>query len=504
MKLAYDLFFNGKCCGTSWAAMRQCPDGTVKIDCYQRMERVDAIGMPAFKKRSSYRFTSTGGLVCGRMEDSFGGTKEFEIDGETLHVKDREAPLQGRTDLVIEANMAPLTALQLKHFLGNRPGTFRALLPETGALVPYSLELKDGRLVSSMGETIELADDGAISEVTYKVKEFKVVRSRRPLPKWTRNWVTSRPTYVPPADLLLEDHVLATPDKEVEATSVTPGTPIKPRAAAVFIGGTGAYSRHGFAGRIDLGYHQLLDDLARYGIASVRYEKFDRRAATLEEAEELLDFTTLGQDAERWLDWLNNQAWAAGLAKILIGHSLGGMVALDIATRRPDLAAVVLLNAPGRSLRAVTEAQHAWLMANLGLSGKSEEEMTALRKTFLAALETDQPWNDAIDGRLQPFKRKWRLYKSILDIDPAELAKRSSCPVVIVQAGKDIQVAASDAGRLAEAATSPGRRVTLIEPPDLDHLLKRATKEGIAAMTAYADRRRRIPKDLIRRIARSI
>lgn len=140
-------------------------------------------------------------------------------------------------------------------------------------------------VLTAMGETIDLADDGTISEIAYKVEEFEVLRSRRPLPQLR---TTSRPS-----------------------GAWSPA---------------GEKRSHGFAGRIDLGYHQLLDDLARYGIASVRYEKFDRRAASVEEAEELLDFTALGQDAERWLDWLHQQPWAAGLPKILIGHSLGGRV----------------------------------------------------------------------------------------------------------------------------------------------------------------------------------
>lgn len=504
MNLAYDLSFKGRRCGTSWAAMRRTSDGYVEIDCFQRMERVDAIGMPAFRKRSFYRFTSAGALLSVRMEDSFGGHREFTAEGRHLRIKDREISLQEPIDLIIESNVVPLVALQLNHFLGTRTGDYHALLPETGAVVPYSLERTDGGLVSSMGEFITLGEDGLIAEITYKVGEFKVVRSHRPLPRWSKDWKAARPAYVPPQDILVMDHALVGADKEVEATCVRPGSPVAARAVAVFVGGTGAHSRHGFAGMIDLGYHQFLDDLARLGIASVRYEKFDRRAVTLEEAEEQLDFATIAHDAERWLDWLSGQDWASGLPKVVIGHSLGGMVALDLATRRADVAALVLLNAPGRSLRAVTESQHQWLMANLGLSDKSEEDMTSLRAALLAALESDASWSDAIDGRLQPLKRKWRLYKSILDIDPAALASRGSCPMVIVQGGKDVQVAASDAERLAEAATAAGRRVTFIQAPDLDHLLKRATKDGLGAMMAYADRRRKIPKALIRRIARHL
>jgi len=62
-------------------------------------------------------------------------------------------------------------------------------------------------------------------------------------------------------------------------------------------------------------------------------------------------------------------------------------------------------------------------------------------------------------------------------------------------------VSPSDARRLFDAASLPAQ---LIEKTELDHLLMRNRKDGLAAIKAYRDRRRRIPVLLIRRLAQAI
>jgi pimeloyl-ACP methyl ester carboxylesterase len=215
-----------------------------------------------------------------------------------------------------------------------------------------------------------------------------------------------------------------------------------------------------------------------------------------------LDFDTLCGGAGRWLDWLGGGDWCAGLPKVVIGHSLGGMVALALANRRPEIDCAVLLSTPGRPFRRIIAEQHDWLHAQLGLSEESTADAKALHQALIAALEQDTPWSEAtVDPRLLPWKRQHRLYRSILDLDPRELIQVGRCPLLIVHGGKDVQVTVEDARLLLRAAQSAGRHATLTEQPELDHLLRRGTSQGLAALGAYGDRRRRVPLRVLKEIA---
>ncbi|MGE5506826.1 MAG: alpha/beta hydrolase [Actinomycetota bacterium] len=476
--LAYDIRFRGTLCGTSWA--RLLPGAEPVIECAQRMEDVPAIGLRKSQKRSLHRFTAAGRPLGGWIEDSFGNRVEY-------------GPVDD-VDLVLEANMFPLTACLLKFFHGIGGGRYRALLPETGETIPYTLSARDGGLESSLGERIILGADGLIAAVSFPTAEFAVERSIRRFPAW-RSGKTVRRGYQPPADLLVEE-------VSADGVSATCVRAAQPKAVAVFVGGTGVYDRHGFTARLDLGYHRILDELARLGVASVRYERLDRPCASLAEAETRLDFDTLCDGAGRWLDWLGRQHWCTGLPKIVIGHSLGGLVALALASQREDIDGAVLLSTPGRPFRRILAEQNDWLHAQLGLSEQSTADADALHQALIGALEQDAPWSeDTVDPRLLPWKRQQRLYRSILDLDPCDFVRVGRCPLLLVHGGKDVQVPLQDARSILLAAHAVGRHATLAEQPELDHLLRRSTSQGLAALATYSDRRRRVPARVLKQIA---
>lgn len=479
--LAYDIRFRDVLCGTSWA--RLLPGNEPVIECGQRMNDVPAIGLRKARKRSFHRFTAEGRPLGGWMEDSFGNRVEY-------------GPAEG-ADLVLESNMFPLTAYLLKLFHGTGGGRHLALLPETGETIPYTLSAKDGGLESSLGERIVIGADDLIAAVSFPAAEFTVERCARRFPAW-RPGKAVRRGYRPPPDLLVQE-------VSIDGIAATCVRPAQPKAVAVFIGGTGVYDRHGFTTRLDLGYHQVLDGLARLGVASVRYEKLDHSCASLAEAEERLDFNALYDGAGRWLDWLGRQDWCAALPKVVIGHSLGGMVAMSLATQRQDIDGAVLLSTPGRPFRRIIAEQHDWVSAQLGLSEPSAADARALHRALIAALEQDVSWGeDTVDPRLLPWKRQRRLYRSILDLDPCELVRAGRCRLLVVHGGRDVQVPVEDARRLRDAALAASRSVRLLERADLDHLLRRSVTGGLRGLADYGDRRRKVPVRLLRVLAASI
>lgn len=490
--LAYDLYFKDTLCGTSWARLEEKPRSkTIVIECFQRMNDIEAIGLRKFRKHSVYRLTRDGVFKSARIKDSFGNEVSFDAS---------DILARGRIDLVLERNQTPLLALYLKRFLGTEDGTYQALIPETGQVISYRLTASGRALESSLGERLVLDGNGVIKEVVFKPSEFTVRRCKRPLPRWQPFKKSPGTSYAPPQDLISKDIVLL----DVEASCVRPRPPSKSFAAGVFIGGTGVYTRHGFTAQFDIGYHQLLDGLAHRGLASVRYEKFDRKAANLAQAEERQDFASLRKGAESWLDWLNDQPWARKLPRIVIGHSLGGLVALSLAARHKDIDAVIIMSTPGQSFRQIITSQRDWFLRHLPFSKRSKAELTRLQERLIATLEEDRPWALAeLDPQLQPLKRKLRLYRSVLDLDPLALVSKGTCPLLIVQGGKDVQVEPKDAERLMGAARAAGRPARLILDSELDHLLKKSNAQGIQAISLYGDKRRRVPASLIRLIAQS-
>jgi len=491
--LAYDLFFKDRLCATSWARLKTARgSGGIVIDCLQRMNDVPELGLRKLHKHSLYRINPKGRPSSVMIEDSTGNRVAYDIPVEIP---------QG-ADLILESNMVPLTAYFLKlwpQFL-NRP--INALIPETGERIPYRLDADRKRLRSNLGEGFSLDDGGIVSGVSYGDSRFKVRRCYRPCPSWNTSSWKSRAAYSSPSGLRVKEILLTSGGRKVDATLVRPGSLRPTMAAGVFIGGSGVHSRHGFVHGIDLGYHQLLDGLAANGLASVRFERFERGARNLAEAEERLDFQTLCGQAGIWLDWLDDQTWSTSLPRVVLGHSLGGLVALALSAKRQDIACAVVINTPGRSFRKILEFQHSWLMNVLSQPARSRRESNELHKSLLSALQGEAPWQDSgLDPRLLAIKRRFRLYKSLLDLDPLELVRMGRCPLLIVQAGQDVQVEPEDADRLKDAATSAGRMVRLLKPEGLDHLLKRNAAQGLDNVRAYADRKRRIPKSLIREIA---
>ena len=81
------------------------------------------------------------------------------------------------------------------------------------------------------------------------------------------------PRYKPPKDIRTRDLMVSDSILQIGGTLVAPGENVHRRTAAIFCAGSGTQDRHGFCGMIDLGYHQLLDGLARHGVVSLRYDK---------------------------------------------------------------------------------------------------------------------------------------------------------------------------------------------------------------------------------------
>jgi len=492
--ICFDLMFKGERCGSSWARCSVLNDGGKSIECRQVTFDNPSIGLSKSRRQSSYVFNATDKLISADLKDH---------NGNHVHI-DQDTSI----NFILEQNMMALSAMLLEGLKIQHHETLSALVPETGATIPYEVNCLGQTLQTSLKEAFSIGSDGRISTIQPSACDFVFERCQRRFPRWSLDNNPKPMHYRPPDTIRVQDTTLKiSPDGTAhrEATFVQPKTLGDMIASGVFIGGTGVYNRHGFTASFDIGYHQLLDDLAGEGIASLRYEKFDPTAISLEEAEGDLGFKELCTHATNALSWLSNKTSSKSQPKIAIGHSLGGLVALKLSAQQNDLDAIVLLSTPGRPLREILQEQQGWFLKESEMSKGAAKESSALSQVFIKALEDDAEWTlETVDARILAFKRKRKLYSTVLNLDPCKLVAQGQCPVIIVQGTTDVQVASEDANKLAKACEEAGRPYHLLLEDGLDHLLKRNTETGLKALRIYKDRRRRIPITLIRKIAKAV
>ncbi|MFN4297478.1 MAG: alpha/beta hydrolase [Brevundimonas sp.] len=251
-------------------------------------------------------------------------------------------------------------------------------------------------------------------------------------------------------------------------------TPVETQAAAVLIPGSGPTDRNGDqlpairAATLRL----LAEGLAGQGVATVRIDKRGvgaSAAATL--SEDALRFDHMVEDA---------RAGAADLTARtgrdcvwLMGHSEGGLVAQVAAADNPQVCGVVLLASAGRPAADVLREQLAALPQPM-----NDQAMHAL--TELEAGRTVEPvagLEALFRPSVQPYLISWFRH------DPRELAAAYERPMLIVHAGRDIQVGEADAEALA-AAQPNARRLDL---EGVNHVLKAAPADRAGNIAVYAD-----------------
>lgn len=254
-----------------------------------------------------------------------------------------------------------------------------------------------------------------------------------------------------------------------------PGSPV-----VVIIPGSGPTDRDGNSplGITAAPYRLLAEGLSARGVSSLRIDKrgmFGSKAAVADaNAATLPDYAA---DARGWATFAAKRAGVK--CAWLVGHSEGGLVALQAAQSPEGLCGVILISAPGRPLIEVMRAQFAANPANAPIMADATRMLDAV-----AAGGTVDPATLA-----EPLPRMFPLtvqrYLGALGrYDPAKLAAKAKVPVVVIQGTRDIQVSVADAKLIAAAA--PGAKLTLVD--GVNHVLKSVTTDDRGANAAtYAD-----------------
>lgn len=250
--------------------------------------------------------------------------------------------------------------------------------------------------------------------------------------------------------------------------------------AVVIIPGSGPTDRDGNSplGITAAPYRMLAEALAAKGVSSIRIDKrgmFGSKAAVADpNAATMADYAA---DARAWAKLAAKRTGTA--CAWLVGHSEGGVVALQAAQAADGICGVVLVSAPGRSLGDVMRAQFRANPANAPILDAALGMLDAVE----AGRTIDPATLPVPLGQMFPLPVQGYLSR-VVALDPAKLAASARVPIAIVQGDADLQVSvADDAKRLA--AANP--KATLAVVPGVNHVLKVVGSDVTANRRSYAD-----------------
>ena len=299
--------------------------------------------------------------------------------------------------------------------------------------------------------------------------------------------------------------------------------------AVLLLSGAGPQTRDlgvpGFSGYAP--FAELADALAAVGIASLRLD--DRGAGASGGAAFLHDGATERADARAALAWLGAHPAIDASALALVGHSDGGIRALELAVsappsghaRRstspsassppasappassppasvrpsrepptPTVRAVVTLGAPARSGRALAALQRARWQRGVGRTDRERATWDSVRPdaSRSGVMRTDRVGDDiALDALAasDPWLRDWLAH------DPAREVPAVTVPVLVVHGGTDGQVPVEDADALVALLRARATRtapVTQHIVPGVNHLLLHDASGDPRAYAALRER----------------
>jgi fermentation-respiration switch protein FrsA (DUF1100 family) len=242
-----------------------------------------------------------------------------------------------------------------------------------------------------------------------------------------------------------------------------------PFAAAVLVHGSGPHDRDETIGP-NKPFRDLAWGLASQGIAVLRYEK--RTHAHAPRMPALKDTLTLKEetidDALAAVAELRKNKEIDAKRITVIGHSLGAMVAPQIAARDQRIAGLILLAGNARPLEDLVLEQITYIKSLKGeLADKDRAELDELKKKVARVkdpkLSADTPAKELPLGAPTAYWLALRAYNQ------TATASRLTQPMLIVQGERDYQVTMDDFN-LWKKTLADRRNVTFRSYPKLNHL----------------------------------
>jgi len=217
--------------------------------------------------------------------------------------------------------------------------------------------------------------------------------------------------------------------------------------AVLIVPGPGLTSRDGrtVGAPIDNLYKDLSKAFTAAGMATFRYDRRGTGASTLEPGQQPT-WDDMVADAREALKYLGERGEIDGSRLAVVGHDMGGQIALKLAATDNRVKSVALVAVPGRPLVDV------WAEEFMALNGQATADTFRSIVTELVSTGT-MPARERIPAALQtvlPIGQD-ALYKSLFSVDPLADAAAVKVPVIMALGEKSTSIYHDDADRLAKA-----------------------------------------------------
>lgn len=192
-------------------------------------------------------------------------------------------------------------------------------------------------------------------------------------------------------------------------------------------------------------YQDVSQAVTDAGMAAFRYDRRGAGSSKLEPGQEVT-FDDMVSDARNALTYLSQRKGVDPSSLAVVGHDMGGVVAMRVAATDDRVKAVVLLSTPGRPLADVLAEQFA--AAHGPESGAAFRQVVADLKATgsLPDRSTLRPEHQSVLPAGQD-----ALLRAAFSIDPAADAAGVKVPTLVVTGKQSSAVGAADAARLAQA-----------------------------------------------------
>lgn len=435
---------------------------------------------------------------------------DLTFSGEGVTFEDGPTIPVNRRDLVILDNMIAAHYLTLLHRYkanGMPEYRFNAFVPQVMLALPATMSDKGGGRVRLSDGTAYLHRYhiviGSVFVELWVDDEGRLMRVSVPGQKivfFHQKAATFELTQEPPpasSDPAVVTEEVAFPSGDITLS----GAIRRPRMlehdgmpAVLFLSGSGRQDRDGKSadGPIHLKTSEILNFIAAAGCMVLSYD--DRGIGLSAGSVKPISFTDEVQDAGAALAFLTSHARVDRKHVFLIGHSSGAIVASKLAGGRSDLAGVVLMAAPGRPLREILVEQLENTLKLNNANAAQREAALKEQETFFDFLENYRQGQE-IPAPFLSRKDALMWLQELIRHDSLDDYARLTCPVLILQGGKDVQIREEDARRIAGTLKERGNdNVQLTVFPGLDHLFMPSSDGNIAN---YYDRERPISTQVL-------
>jgi pimeloyl-ACP methyl ester carboxylesterase len=210
-------------------------------------------------------------------------------------------------------------------------------------------------------------------------------------------------------------------------------------------------------------YQDLSKSITGAGLAAFRYDRRSMGTSKMEPGDQVT-FDDMVTDAHDALQFLSQRSGIDASNLAVVGHDIGGIIAMRLAATEDKVRSLVLLSTPGRPLVDV--------MAQNFEAASGKESADAFRSVIGTLLSTGAlPERSAIRPEHQTILPLGQdaLLKALYGLDPVAEAAKVKVPTLVVSGSSSTQVNGAD-GDLLKAAIPSAQAFTAATTPTLQHI----------------------------------